>query len=436
MEEFLSLQEKAARLEKELAQVQAENAEKANKILELTEKINAIMNESMKNASDVRHFRSMTSVLETDKKNLERERDRLLKENEALSSQAKQLASMVETVNKTLQTKEDSLLSKEKQLQKKDELLTEKDAKIEEYRQHFTKLSEEKEKYQQEKFTFMESLNKEKLELVEKAGNLEKTLQAEQAKATKYKDKARAAEDGLLGSSMEIEKLNETNAKLNQKCEELTKELENIKGRTGAAPATSTGPSPEIQKAQEEQVQQYKQKIAELEAHLEDTKKKLEETKAAANKPQIKPPEEEDVFGKGTGVYKSISALIAHFKLKIGAVQRTLRLIVPEIGDIKKHNLIEALDNLSPQILKNIATAVELPADNPALEELKSKNFKITDYKGRNIFALQIDNNDAALAIFEKTNNTITGVYSNHEELVKLLSQAIMNPYIRGSKLN
>jgi chromosome segregation ATPase len=440
MEEFLELQEKLARLEKNITQKDAEITEKDTKILELTEKINVLTNDSMKNASDVRHFRSMVSVLETDKKNLERERDRLLKENEALGSQVKQFANMVETINQTLQTKEESLLSKEKQLLKKDELISEKDTKIEDYRLQFNQLSEDKERYQKEKFDFMEKINKEKIELVEKVGQLEKTIQADAQKMKTTKEKARDAQEGLLGATMEIEKLNENLAKITQKNQEITKELEEVKVKTGSIPAETSQPS-EIQAgadAIKEELHTYKQKNAELEAHLEDTLKKYNELKESAQKEQSapKPAQEEDVFGKGTGIYKSISALIAHFKLKLGGVQRTLRIVCPDFNDINKHALMDSLKNLPPQILKNIGGSIDQSRDVHLIEELKMKNWKLTDIPACNIFAMAVDTNEAALAVYDKNADTITGIFSNNEELVKLLNQAIMNPFIRGIKLN
>jgi chromosome segregation ATPase len=422
MEEMLELQDRAARLEKELSDAQTELEEYKNKVLDLTEKISALTNEGAQNTSDARHFRSMASVLETDKKNLERERDRLLRENEAMNNQVKQLTEMVETINTTLQTKEENLLSKEQQVQKKDELLTEKDQKIEEYRQQFTQLAEEKEQYQKEKFDFMEKLNNEKMEMMEKVNNLEKTVQADEQKLAKLKEKAKNAEDGLLGSSMEIEKLQETIAKLNQKISEGDHKEVDENAEEGAV--SSKGSS-------------EKKKIAELEFRLEEATKKLEEYKNSDQTQQLATPgEDEDVFGKGTGTYKSISALITHFKYKIGNTQRLLRIIIPSLTELKNNNLMESFDGLSTQILKNIAFDTEIDPDQELIDQLKGKGYKLTDYKGGNVFALIIDNNDAALAVFDKENNTITGVYSNNEELTKLLSLAIMNAFIKGTKLN
>ena len=41
---------------------------------------------------------------------------------------------------------------------------------------------------------------------------------------------------------------------------------------------------------------------------------------------------------------------------------------------------------------------------------------------------------DAALAVYDSAADTITGVYSNNEELTKLLSQAIMGCFVRVLK--
>lgn len=437
MEEFLELQEKVGKLQKKITDYESDINDKDKKIIELSERINGLTNESAKNASDTRHFRSMVSVLETDKKNLERERDRLIKENEAFSAQLKQFANTVETINQTLQTKEEVLLSKEKQLQHKDELIIEKDTKIEQYRQQFNELYEEKEKYQQEKFSFMEQLNKEKLELIEKIGTMEKSLADVEQKMQNYKRKSKDAQDGLMGATMEIDSLNEKLAKMTAQLQEITTENEKLKISIPEGVEPQAQESSSVEKPiDNEQLTKYKQRISELELKVEQLEKaSAEKTTKSEAEAQKSVETEEDIFAKGTGSYKSLSALVAHFKFKLNTPGRNIRIILPDLVCLDQHGMTDIIYNLPLNILKNIACDVDPNRDNAILNELRRRNFKITDYKGPKLFALTMDSADAALAVFEPEKNQLIGIFSNNEELVKLLSQAIMNPFIKGVKL-
>ena len=90
-------------------------------------------------------------------------------------------------------------------------------------------MHEEKEKYQREKFEFMEQLSNEKVKLVEKIGELEKTIQANEEKYKKMKKRSRDAQDGLLGASMEMEKVREEKQKVSLKVQEMQKRLKNCR---------------------------------------------------------------------------------------------------------------------------------------------------------------------------------------------------------------
>ncbi len=426
MEEFLELQEKVSQLENKLHKKSQELDEKDDKLLKLSEKLNDLMNDAAKSASDTRHFRSMVSVLESDKKNLERERNRLLKEIDSLNSQIKQFTDMVDTTNKTL-------LSKEKQLQEKDALIIEKNAKLEE-------ISEEKVKKFQELSTFMEKMTSEKVQLVEKVAELEKNALDYGQNIKSIRKKSRAAQDGLLGASMEIEKVREESSKLSDTLNETMEELESVKNdkleletKFGITTADiqNQEKDKEISKVvlQAQKIQKYKEKIATLEMTLENLK---EDKKQSSNIEKS----EDASFSKGTGTYQSLSALITHFKFKMIKVNRTIRIILPEITDIKKYGLYEIFLGLPKNILKNIACSVNTKRDKKLLSDLKLENFRITNFQGNKLFALSIDNTTAALAVYDEKTDNITGLYSNNEELVRLLSQAIMNPFIKGIKLN
>ena len=440
MEEFLQLQQKLAKMEKELKKKEDGIGDKDEKILNLSEKVNDLTNKAAKSISDTRHFRGMASNLESDKKSLEKDKDRLMSETDALKLQLKQFALIVETTNQTLQAKEESLLSKEKQLQQKDLVLGEKDKKLEDFAKKFEDLQEEKEKYQSEKFQFMEQLSNEKIKLVEKIGDLEKTIQADDEKYKKMKKKTRDAQDGLLGASMEMEKVREEKQQLSLKLQEMQVEIEKLqntkilleekispksksgkKGKKGGQPIVSTIDSKKLQG--------YQELIAKLELKIEQYEKG--EISEITTDDLAK-----DLISKKTGTFNNIAAFMLFLKTKLEDVKRTVRIILPDLTNIEKYEIKNKFLGLPKNILKNLACAVDTEKDEELLGLLKDRNFRITDYRGVKLFALTVDNLTAALAVYNKANESITGVFSNDQELVRLLSQSIISPFIKGIKLN
>ena len=400
MEEYLELQDQAAKCKKDLKERQDEIVQKDEKILAMSDKINFFTNEVAKYSSDNRHFRNMVTVLETEKKNLERERKRLIKEQNSLNRS-------LESTSQTSQAKEEALVSKEKQLQKKDTRLTEHEDKLEIFRKKVDSLLKEKEKYQTDKLAVLE----EKLLLVEKVGKLEKTAQEKDQKIKKFKEKSRQAQDGLLGSSMEMEKVREENSELADKLQEITEELEKVSAEK----------------------REIEDRFGLTPAPHKKSKKKGAKKGSADEAP--KKFDAKDLFARGTGTYSNISTLVAHFKFKLENVNRTVRIIIPELSFLSKYNLKEALFDLPNNILKNLASSVDMKGDKELLNELKLRNFRVTDYQDTNLLAMTVDNSTAALAVYNEERRSVTGLFSNNEELVKLLSQAIMTPFIKGKKI-
>jgi hypothetical protein len=175
--------------------------------------------------------------------------------------------------------------------------------------------------------------------------------------------------------------------------------------------------------------EKYKEHIALLEVKLEKYQRG-EMGKGEGEKG------EQDLFARGTGTYQSISTLMVHFKYKLNNITRSMRMILPEIEDIEKYGLKEIFLNLPNNVLKNLACKADKSKHKELIGELQEKNFKITDYRESPLFALTIDNGSAAIAVFNQGAEKITGIYSDEEELVKLLSQAIMTPFIKGVKIN
>ena len=143
-----------------------------------------------------------------------------------------------------------------------------------------------------------------------------------------------------------------------------------------------------------------------------------------------------DLLSKKTGTFNNIAAFMLFLKTKLEDVKRTIRIILPDLTDIEKYEIKNKFLALPKNILKNLACTVDTEKNNKLLEMLKERNFRITDYRGVKLFALTVDNLTAALAVYDKKNETLTGVFSNDQELVRLLSQSIISPFIKGIKLN
>ncbi len=440
MEEFLQLQEKLTKMEKLLKKKEEDIDHKDEKILSLSDKVNDLTNKAAKSISDTRHFRSMVSNLESDKKTLVKEKERLMSETDGLKLQLKQFALIVETTNQTLQAKEESLLAKEKQLHQKDIVLVEKDKKLEDFAKKFEDLHEEKEQYQREKFEFMEQLSNEKVNLVGKIGELEKTIQANEEKLKKMKKKSRDAQDGLLGASMEMEKVREEKQKFSLKIQELEEEIDKLQNakillekeispKSKSGKKGKKGGQPHVSTIDSKKIHGYQELIAKLEMKIEQFEKGEISAITAEDFAN-------DLLSKKTGTFNNIAAFMLFLKTKLENVKRTIRIILPDLKDIEKYAIKNKFLGLPKNILKNLACTVDSEKDNKLLELLKERNFRITDYRGVKLFALTVDNLTAALAVYDKKNDSLTGVFSNDQELVRLLSQSIISPFIKGIKLN
>ncbi|MHA1584566.1 MAG: hypothetical protein ACTSWL_04870, partial [Promethearchaeota archaeon] len=78
---------------------------------------------------------------------------------------------------------------------------------------------------------------------------------------------------------------------------------------------------------------------------------------------------------------------------------------------------------------------VVLKTDKKYIKKLQADNFRITDYKGKDLFALAINSSFAAIANFEQDKKVVAGIFTNNPVLVQYLSQTIMNPFIKGKKV-
>ena len=189
------------------------------------------------------------------------------------------------------------------------------------------------------------------------------------------------------------------------------------------------GGKPQISPVDSQKLQDYQELIAKLEMKIEQFEKGEVSDITAEDFAQ-------DLLSKKTGTFNNIAAFMLFLKTKLEDVKRTIRIILPDLTDIEKFEIKNKFLGLPKNILKNLACTVDTEKDGKLLELLKERNFRITDYRGVKLFALTVDNLTAALAVYDKKNETITGVFSNDQELVRLLSQSIISPFIKGIKLN
>ena len=450
LEEFLELQSEAKRLRKKCDQLEEELDLKNEKILELTREINTAQTAAIQNEGEVTRLKSNMEFLETERANLEKSKEQLEKENKSLSNRIDQFT---------------------EQLRKYAEMIEKNSVKLEEY-------YEERDKIQQEKFELNEKLNKEILKVTEEKSALEKEVNELKNKYKKLRRKYMESTDTVMGTSMELESLREEKSKLEEKNSALEEELETLQEKynqvsekvghieshaESEAEQTTEEPVAQVEHSQEvgdqveslqEQNKSFQEKINNLVTELSVKDEKLnnlkqeyqakitaleEQLASLGGETCIEEPKDEDLEEapdsfKVTGTYSSISQFFLYLKQNLPETRRTLRLIVPTWEEFKKQGLDTVIDSLQMAVLKNIGTSFDLNTQSEEINTYKDKAYALTKLDGKNLYAFVIDRVKAGIAVAGE-DGSVHGFYSKQENLVPILSQAVMSQFITGEKL-
>lgn len=311
-------------------------------------------------------------------------------------------------------------------------------------------LNEAKESISEVTKELNEYKNKE-TELNSKIQKLQAEIQKLQAEIEISKEKAKNLD--LLNeriASLENEKSN-LNKKLElkeTKIEELLQDKENLLKEKS-----------DILESKNELLEQVKKKELELqekEQKLEDLKEKFKKSSSDLlsktmeidklikkdeslkiqddlQKSQLRKKEElEKELTGGTRVISSMEDLFEIIKEVLPQAKSSIRLVIPDIQDINKYNLIDKIKEMPNKVRINLAAKIEDPLGDDLARELRNY-CQLTNYFEKRIIALFVDSSIILIGIFKGMN--VIGIYSELLEIIEILKPAIMEPFIKGIKI-
>ena len=326
--------------------------------------------------SEIRNLQSEIKYLEANKKNVE-----LLNEN-------------IESFEKTI-----------KDLEIKLEL---KEEKIEE-------LLKDKESLLNEKSEILESKNS----ILQKLKEIELEVQQKDQKIIELREKFKQSSSDLLSKSMQIDKLVKKDKNMGD-LEETIQKLE--------------GDLERMELSEEEKVKQYEEKIWNLKSELEQSHKVIEELENAAKEEKKIADETIAESIESTKIVSNLDAIINLIKNLLPQGKSNIRLILPEIDDLNKFELIDIIKKLPTKVRINICAKIDDPTGDVFVADLKNYS-QLTDYSDKKFLALNVDSSKFLLCLFVG-DNKILGIYTEELEFINLFKPALMEPFIRGTKLN
>lgn len=150
-------------------------------------------------------------------------------------------------------------------------------------------------------------------------------------------------------------------------------------------------------------------------------------------KSQLRKKEElEKELTGGTRVISSMEDLFEIIKEVLPQAKSSIRLVVPDIQDINKYNLIDKIKEMPNKVRINLAAKIEDPLGDNLARELRSY-CQLTNYFEKKIIALFVDSSIILIGIFKGMN--VIGIYSELLEIIEILKPAIMEPFIKGIKI-
>jgi len=269
-------------------------------------------------------------------------------------------------MNEQLLQKLESIIQKLDIIKNKDDIIRQKDERIRELTDKLVDISKEKDDALFSKIEMLKSYTSEKEQLNAQIMNLTQSINESQAKIKKLKEKSRAAQDGLMGSSFEQDRLKKA-----------------------------------VQE-KEEEINEIQQKVA-------------------------------SVASGSTGILYDLRVSIDHILGKIEEANRSLRLVVPDVKFLQDNGIIEVLDKIQEKTVVNIALSVDLIEDGPVIETWKARGWYITNYPEKNLICVSVNGANVAIAYISE--GIVSGFYTNIDDLVMIFKQALMYPFVKGTKI-
>jgi chromosome segregation ATPase len=264
--------------------------------------------------------------------------------------------------------------------------------KLEQKDYKFEELMEDKENLIKEKFELMEWKN----QTLENKTQKDLELRQKDQDISDLKAKIKKTSTDLLNKTMQIDKL----VKGSQNIKDLEEKIKEL----------------------EEELDHYKN----IENSLEIAKQKLKEYEKVEELG-------DEVLSKETLILTNMEEIVRYLKRTLPLAKSMVRLILPEIHDIEKFELMDILKELPDNIRINIAALVDNPFNDDFVRELKNI-CQLTNYSSRKFIALNIDSSKFLIGMF-RPNDQIEGIYTEFSEFIDILKPTIMEPFLRGKKV-
>lgn len=324
-----------------------------------------------------------------------------------LNSEIRNLQSEIkylEAHNKNIDILNENIKSSEKTIKDLEKKLELKEEKIE-------KLLNDKESLLNEKSEILESKN----DILQKLKEKELELQQKDQKITELREKFKQSSSDLLSKSMQIDKLVKKDKNLGE-LEETIQNLKNMKGEQDIS--------------EREKVAKFEERIRSLEIELETSQNVIKELKEAkGEKPEII---QETI--EGTKIISNLNNIFEIIKDLLPQGKSNIRLVVPEIDYISKFELVNTIKEIPNKVRINIGAKIEDPTGNICVQDIKN-HCQLTNYSAKKFIALNVDSSKFLIVLFIGENEVL-GIYTEVLEIINLFKPAIMEPFIRGVKIN
>jgi hypothetical protein len=139
------------------------------------------------------------------------------------------------------------------------------------------------------------------------------------------------------------------------------------------------------------------------------------------------------VAGGSTGIIYSLEDAIQYMKGRIQSATRSLRIVVPTLSFFDRFGLHSLLDQLGPNCNVNIATELEKSRDQAIIDKWKARGYILTAYNQKNLFCVSANGEDVEMAFIKE--DTVSGFFTDINDLVIAFNQAMMHAFLKGYKL-
>ena len=183
-------------------------------------------------------------------------------------------------------------------------------------------------------------------------------------------------------------------------------------------------------------IKDLENKIKDLEdelAHYKNIEKVLENTKQKLTEYEKVEESGEAILAKNTIILTNMEEIIHYLKRTLPLAKSSVRLVLPDVHNLEKFELIDILKELPDNMRINIAALVDNPFNDIFVRDLKHL-CRLTNYASRKFIALNVDSSKFIIGMF-KSNEEIEGIYTEFSEFIDILKPTIMEPFLRGKKV-